>query len=130
MNDITNKNFGYIIAYILPGLIGVWGTSFKFKFVQDWFTGAEKGMPSLGGFLFILLLSLTLGLFISVIRWLVIDNLHWLMGIKSFKLDFSKLDEKYSALQLIIDNHYQYNQFYSNSIIAIIYAHSIFIYIH
>ena len=70
MKEINDKNFGLIIAFLLPGFLLLWLLS-----LSD-IGNAEIGAwlkrfsdPSVSGFLYVALASLALGLIISAIRW-------------------------------------------------------------
>jgi chromate transport protein ChrA len=125
MKDVTDKNFGTIIAFLLPGALLLWGLSLALPDVGDWFllASAEKG-PSVGGFLFSSLAALSLGLLLSAIRWLIIDHIHEWTGIAKPNLKFEKLTDQHtlSAFSGVVENHYRYYQYYANSLIAIIFA--------
>jgi hypothetical protein len=121
MKDVTDKNFGVIIAFLLPGFIFFWGLSYSSQTVAAWLAKSTANAPTVGGFLYSTIASLALGLVISAVRWLFIDlSLHWLKTLPA--LDFAKLKEKdnFPAFQGIVENHYRYYQYYSNTLIAIV----------
>ncbi len=125
MKDITEKNFGVIIAFLLPGFLFLWGLSYSFDEVATWLAkSSTSNAPTIGGFLYATLASLSLGLLISAVRWLVVDHLHHWTGIGCQSMNFSKLTEKgrFAAFQGVMENHYRYYQYYSNTLIAIVAA--------
>ena len=120
MKDVTDKNFGVIIAFLLPGFILLWGLSYSSVEVATWLAKASAtDSPSVGGFLYATLASLALGLLISAIRWAAFDNI-LLIGLPA--IDFSKLKDKdvFSAFTGVVENHYRYYQYYSNTLVAVI----------
>lgn len=130
MKDITEKNFGVLIAFGLPGFLLLWGLSFSLNDVASWLSksSASEG-PTVAGFLYATLGSLALGLLISAVRWLVVDSiLHfYYKRIRSKPLpqiNFAKLKtaDVFAAFQGIIDNHYRYYQYYSNTLVALVTA--------
>jgi hypothetical protein len=40
MTEMSQKNFGLLIAYLLPGFVVLWGISFFSPTVQSWLTGS------------------------------------------------------------------------------------------
>ena len=60
--DNLEKTFGLLIAFLLPGFICIVGISFTFQEVSSWlYESASKDAPTVGGFLFSTLASLSLG---------------------------------------------------------------------
>jgi hypothetical protein len=132
MKEITDKNFGLIIAFLLPGFLLVWMLSLSdFGNAEVWLK--SFGVPSVSGFLYVTLASLALGLIISAVRWVVIDQIlgcyYFLRHQKHLpKIDFSKLSDpnKYAVFQGANENHYRYYQYYSNTLVAIVVGFSIY----
>jgi len=119
MKDFSSKNFGTLIAYLLPGVIVLLGLSYRSETISIWMFGGEGlSNPSIGGFMYSTLLALLAGLICSTIRWMTIDFIHHRTGVEKPKRDFRKLQSNYDAYTLIEENHYQYYQFYANSLIA------------
>ena len=140
MKDITDKNFGPLIGFCLPGFILLYALSFSFTEVSDWLAASgAKDSLSVGGFLYSTLASLSLGLLLSAIRWVTIDSFlkleywvrsrplsflkpkHWLRSQPLPFIDISKLPDKdvYAAFSGANENHYRYYQYYSNSLVAL-----------
>lgn len=123
MKDVTDKNFGVVIAFLLPGFLFLWGLSFSNDEVGKWLAkSAEDDAPTVGGFLYATLASLALGLLISAVRWLIIDHLLWLIGVYDPGINFANLKDKdrYAAFLGAVENHYRYYQYYANTLVAII----------
>lgn len=119
MNDSPDRLFGLTIAYVLPGSVALWGISSLSPMVANWLSVQPQSNPTLASFLHALLASLTTGLTISALRWLLIDTLHHHTGVPFPNPDFSKVQEKLEAFQLAIEMYYRYYQFHANLVIAI-----------
>src|SRR6267142_901717 len=119
MDDIA-KFFTPIIAFVLPGLTALYGLSFHMPVVRVWFGTAADKDTTVGGFFFVVLASLAVGLVVSGIRWMLVD--WWMPQRPSF--DYRKRsDEKVeAALADIRAQHYAYFQFYSNMACALVVA--------
>jgi hypothetical protein len=75
MKEITDKNFGVIIAFLLPGALLLWMLSLSDlgnAEIGAWVKSVSD--PSVSGFLYVTLASLALGLITSAVRWEVIDQ--------------------------------------------------------
>ena len=122
MTDVTSRNFGLLIAYVLPGCTALWALSFISPDLREWMvtTSMQPGGVTVGGFLYLTLASIAAGLTVSTIRWLLIDRIHHVTGIKRPIWDDSKLQEKLGAFDALIENHYRYYQFYSNMLVSML----------
>jgi hypothetical protein len=118
MGELTTKNFGLLIAYILPGFTVLWAVSPYSPTVQTWLGTSMTDAPTVGGFLYVTLGSVAAGLTVSALRWLVLDTLHHRTGIQKPRWDFSRLDAKLNAFDVLNEQHYRYFQFYGNMLIA------------
>ena len=119
MKDVTSDNFGLLIAYVLPGFTVLWGLSHQSMTVQSWLGASYAESPTVAGFLYVTLASVGIGMAANAIRWLVIDRIHHLTGIKPPRWDFSRLSERVAAFQIIVDHQYRHYQFYATSVIAL-----------
>lgn len=120
MKENLGLDFGLIIAFLIPGFILWTGLSLTFPELALPLVHVEVQESSVGGFLFVALASLALGLLLSAMRWLLLDHLFVLFGIKAPTMDFSKLKDPnaFAAYIGVVDNHYRYYQYYSNSLIG------------
>ena len=68
---------------------------------------------------------LSLGLLLSGLRWATVDQFLerecWIFGEALPRIDFKELDNKDTlvAFLRIVENHYRYYQYYSNSLVAV-----------
>ena len=113
-----DRNFGLLIAFILPGFVSLAGASYFSPTIAGWMTVAPQADPSVGGFLYVALGSLAAGMVASAFRWLIIDALHHRRGLRPPQLDFSRLQENLSAYELAVEHNYRHYQFYANMIPA------------
>ena len=124
VKDITEKNFGLLIAYVLPGAVALIGISRFSAVVRSWLMSPSDAGPSVGGFLFVTLASVAAGMTASAVRWALIDTLHHRTGIAKPTWDDSKLPERLHAFEALVENHYRYYQFYSNSLVAMLFSYA------
>ncbi len=76
--DQLGKSFGLIIGFLIPGMVGLYGVSLHVETIEGWFSVASTAQSSsVGGFLFVLVASIGVGVFISNVRWLVLERWIW-----------------------------------------------------
>lgn len=124
MDDKTTKNFGLLVAYVVPGFIVLVGLSFVSQPVAGWLIGAGQAGPTVGSFLYVALASITAGMTASAVRWAVVDTVHQRTGLARPNLDESRLADRLEAFNYLVENHYRYYQFYSNTCVAIVFAYA------
>ncbi|HZZ26689.1 MAG TPA: hypothetical protein VFE46_01675 [Pirellulales bacterium] len=123
MNDVSRANFGLVIAFVIPGFIALWGLGNYEPALGDWLGSASVKSTSVGGFLYVMLAAIAAGLTISTFRWLTIDRLHHMTGVRPPVSDFSRLGERVEAFQVLLDGHYRFYQFYSNGLTALVFTY-------
>lgn len=123
--DNLSRSFGLSIAFLIPGVVGLYAVSFFAPAVQVWFGIATTGSTSLGGFLFVVLASIGMGVFISGLRWLVLERwLHFVPARPKNLDDTVRRDEKCeAAYQDLLFRHYQFYQFYASMPFALGFAY-------
>lgn len=127
MGELTSRNFGLLIAYIIPGFVVLLGLSPISPTVQTWLsasTDAEQ-WPTVGGFLYVTLASVGLGMTMSAVRWFLIDRINEWTGLKRPEWDDSKLQANLAAFDLIVEHHYRYYQFYANTMVAMVVGYGV-----
>lgn len=123
MNEVASDNFGFLIAFLLPGATALWGLSPYSALLRSWFAVTPADAPTIGGFLYLTVGSLAAGMTVSAVRWLIVDTAHALSGVPLPSLDFSKLGANVEAFSLLIDIHYRFFQFHANMVIAVLIAY-------
>lgn len=118
MRDVTRDNFGLLIAYVLPGFVALWGVSFFSETVRRWLGTSSSSNPTIGGFLYVTVAAVAVGLLVSTFRWMTVDRIHHLTGIPAPKWDFSRLGDSLAAFELLVASHYQFYQWHANMAVA------------
>jgi hypothetical protein len=123
--EISNRQFGLIVAYLLPGFIGLAGVAPLVPAVALWLQPVSHGEVGVGPPLYALIAAGTVGMILSCCRFLLIDTIHGLTGISAPVWNDARLDERLEAFDYLVENHYRYYQFYANTIIAVLWAYPI-----
>lgn len=113
MQAVSNDTFGPLIAYLVPGVTALWGVSLFNPTIQSWLAVTSASAPSVGGFLYLTIAALTMGMTVTAIRWAVIDTSHAITGLPPPKLDFAQLPGRVDSLTLLIEIHYRHYQFHA-----------------
>lgn len=114
----NERQFGFVIAYVIPGFLVLNGISLLSPTVASWLAKSSCD-PTIGGFLYSVLASLLAGLTCSTVRWLLVDTLHFRFGLKAKKWKMELLARNIDAFEIIVAYHYRYYQFYGNMLISL-----------
>ena len=130
MKEITYTHFGLLIAYVLPGFVVVWGLSGLWPItpVCTSDTAVCATVPSLIGFFNTTIGAITAGMVVSSLRFVLIDTINHLTGLKRPELDGDTLQDNLDAVNTVVDHHYRYYQFHSNLLIAGLIAYGAHLY--
>ena len=122
VRELNTSNFGIVIAWLIPGFITLCGLSLLSPELARWLNGSASGALTVGGFLYVTLASLTLGLIVSTIRWATVDVIHHRSGLARPSLKFSRLQSRTTAFLMLVEHRYRFYQFYANSAVAVLVA--------
>jgi len=128
LKDVTSTSFGYIIAYLVPGVVLFYGLELWHPNLFPFLQGENKNETTIGPSVIFLLGCLASGLLINAFRWLMYEK--GLCRKKTFdKSHFSGLNqsEKLIIFRAVADEHYRYHQSYGNISIAVIPAFAYFV---
>lgn len=124
MNTSSSTNqFGLMIAYLLPGFIGLAGIAPLAPAVGGWLSTGAHADAGVGPPIYAVLAATTLGMILSAFRWLLIDHLHHWTGLKPPRADFDRVAERLSAFTYAVEHNYRYYQFVANSLVAVVWAY-------
>jgi hypothetical protein len=118
VQTVSNATFGPLIAYLVPGATALLGASQFSPGLRSWFATTPTDMPTIGGFLYLTIASLAVGMTVSAVRWATVDQFHARTGLPIPQLNFSKLGRNVEAFSLLIRIHYEHYQFYANMFVA------------
>lgn len=115
MKDVTSTTFGFLIAFLLPGMTGLYAISFWVKSLNEVFATFTTAESNVGLFLLVVLFAIAFGLQINLFRWVLFEKLI----CRSTRLDpedFKKLgnESTLAAFRAAADEHYRYHQFWGS----------------
>ena len=120
MTAVTERSFGLLIAYVIPGFgfIALWGS--EIPQVSRWMTDSTATSPTVGGFLYITIASVTSGLVLHTLRWAILDRLHHATGLRPPAWNRFADPVSLDAYRSMVDFHYRYYEFYGSSLLLMI----------
>ncbi len=124
MGGLSERNFGLLIAYVLPGIVCLAGLSPFSPMIRSWLAVTGPSAPSVAGFCFVTLAALAAGLVISAVRWATVDTIHHRTGVTRPVWEDAVLAQKLDAFDYIVENHYRYYQFYANMLVALPFSYA------
>lgn len=122
VTDVNQHNFGLLIAYVLPGFLAVLQVAQFTPTVQDWLAVGSTEAPTVGGFLYVTVASVFAGLLAGAVRWLVIDPIHCVMGVRRPQWNFTQLQSNVDAFERMVQYHFRYYEFYANSLLVLLFV--------
>lgn len=125
MSNISGRQFGLIVAFIIPGFIGLAGLAPLVPLVGEWLQPVNLGAFGIGPTIYALMAATAVGMILSCLRWLVVDHVLEWSGIRDAAIDFRQFGNHLEAFDYLSDNHYRYYQFYANTLVAILVAYPI-----
>ena len=122
VEETLHRSFGYIVAYILPGLVALWAASLIWTDVPISTYLDARADVSASGWFFLIFGSLGIGLIVSSVRWLLVDTIHHRTGLTAPRIDFSRLQDRQEAFLTAVEHNYRYYQFYANLFVSLVFA--------
>lgn len=123
----SNRQFGLLIAYVLPGFAALVGLAPVFPTVALWLRPVSTGDFDfgLGPPLYAVFGATALGLVLSCFRWILIDRVHHWTGVQRPAWKDSELDRVLGAFDYLVQSHYRYYEFCGNSLLAAAFAYTV-----
>jgi hypothetical protein len=119
VNLPSERTFGYLIAYVLPGFAVLWGLRPLSTTIEGWFSPTATFPAGIEAIVFVGMASIAAGMAVSAARWFIVDSFHAFTGLARPVWNDALLAERLGAFEAIVDAHYRYYQFYANMIVAL-----------
>ena len=117
MDEKLSQYFGLIIAFLVPGMVGLFALSYFEPSLREWFGFAAASETTVGGFLFVLLGSIGMGVFVSGLRWCLCDRCFKMFpAAPNFQHERRHEEQKDRAYQDARAQHYMFFLFYANTL--------------
>jgi len=122
--DILSRQFGLVIAYLLPGFIALIGVAPFVPMIAGWLRADQSG--GFGAPVYALLAATAAGMIVSCFRWVLVDQVLLMTGMERPTFNARALEQNPSAFNYLIENHYRYFQFYANTLVAVVWTYFIY----
>ena len=120
MKELTSTSFGYLIAFLLPGILGLYGLSAWFPQVGAILQPLSKADATVGPSIVFLLVSVGMGLCVSSGRYFLIEKLLYRKRCLSQDIYPRLTADKLAVLKSFSEEHYRYHQFYGGCAISLL----------
>lgn len=117
--DLTTTSFGLIIAYVVPGLLGLYSMRSWSAELRAAFSSFLTVESNVGLFLLVVVASLGAGLLVNSVRWFVFER--W-RADRLRPSDFAHLgssETKLAAFKVGLDENFRYHQFYGGIVVVL-----------
>ena len=121
----SSHQFGLIVAYLLPGFVGLVGLAAVAPIVAEWLQPVHDGVLGFGPALYTLLAATTLSQIINCFRWILLDQVHYWSGLRPAASNFGQLQNHIEGFDYLVQNHYRYYQFAANMLLAVVWSYAI-----
>lgn len=122
----TNQHFGLVVAFVLPGFLGLGGISLLVPSVAQWLSPIPgQATAGIGPPAYAVLAATAMGMVLSCVRWIVIDHIHHGTGVEPPRWNLAALEKRLQAFQFVVEAKYRFYQFYANTLIAVVWTYSV-----
>ncbi|HEY7119032.1 MAG TPA: hypothetical protein VH475_20750 [Tepidisphaeraceae bacterium] len=123
----NSRQFGLVIAYVVPGFIALAGLAPLFPAVAHWLrpVAATGDGFGLGPPLYAVLGAMALGSVLSCFRWVLIDHVHHWTGIERPAWDDRQLEQVLGGFDYLVQAHFRYYEFCGNTLLALSFAYGV-----
>jgi len=116
--ESIDRYFGLAISYLMPGMVALFGLSYRLPELRSWFGLVAEHDTTFAGFLFVMVASIGVGLMLSAARAFVLEELTTLAKPRTG--DWSKRQAVEAQYQALICSHYDYYKCYGNTAVAVV----------
>jgi hypothetical protein len=124
MKELTSTSFGYLIAYLLPGLLGLYGASYWIPEVGTTLQPITSANAAVGPSFLLLVIAVGMGLCLSAARHFLLAKFFYerILGYECLPGDLYKSSDstKLAWHRALAEEHYRYHQFYGGSAVAVL----------
>jgi hypothetical protein len=125
MSSLSATHFGYVIAYVLPGFVALWGLRPLSPTVSDWLSTSPSFPAGIEAIAFVSITSIGAGMTVSAARWFFVDSMHAMTGVRRPIWNDATLNDRLPAFESLVDAHFRYYQFHANMAVALAFAFTV-----
>jgi hypothetical protein len=121
MKELTSTSWGYMIAFLLPGVFGVYALSYWAGEADVLIQPILKSETTVGPSMIFLIVAVGMGLCLAATRYWVLEKLAYgVFGKKCLSAALHKdlKPDKLTLIRAYAEEHYRYHQFYGGCFTA------------
>jgi hypothetical protein len=124
MKELTSTSFGYLIAFLLPGLLGLYAASYWIPEIDVLLQPIQNANANVGPSIMLLLIAVGIGVCVSSVRHFVLVEFFYKKIFKKRGIP-SDIYTGVSPDELVwhktlAEEHYRYHQFYGGCAVSIL----------
>lgn len=120
MKDLSSTSFGYLIAFLLPGIFGLYALRFWVPQVEVLLLPIRNADASVGPSFIFLVVAIGVGVCISGLRYFIFEKGIYRKRCLSPIVYRGMGSEKLALVRAFADEHYRYHQFYGGCAVALL----------
>jgi len=118
MKDLTSTSFGYLIGFVLPGMLGLYALSGWFPEVGALLQPMLKADATVGPSLVLIIIAAGMGVILSAVRFFIFEKLLYRKHRLPENLYRGLGEDKLTVHKALAEEHYRYHQFYGGCFVA------------
>ncbi len=118
MKDLTSTSFGYLIGFVLPGMLGLYALSGWFAQVGALLQPMLRADAAVGPSLVLLVTAVGMGVIVGAVRFFIFEKLLYKKHCVPEDLYRGLSEEKLTLHKALAEEHYRYHQFYGGCFVA------------
>src|SRR5688572_26532062 len=103
----SSRQFGLMIAYVLPGFIGLAGLAPIVPLFAEWLRPLGQADLGIGPPLYAVLAAMAIGSILSCFRWILLDRLHQRTGLRRPDWNDRQLDQVLGGFDYLVQSHFR-----------------------
>jgi hypothetical protein len=120
MKDVTSTSFGYLIAFLLPGIFGLYALSVWFPQIATLLQPIVTANTSVGPSFLFLVVAVGMGVCVSGLRYFIFEKAVFRKGAPPPGTYHGMSGDELTLHKSIVDEHYRYHQFYGGCAVALL----------
>lgn len=119
VKDISSTSFGYLIAFLLPGIFGLYAVSFWIPAVSTLLQPIVTAGATIGPSFIFLLVAVGAGVCVAALRFFIFEKYLYEQHSLPAEIYQDMTADKLTLHKAIVDEHYRYHQFFGGCAVVL-----------
>jgi hypothetical protein len=98
----------------------LWGLRPLSPTIDEWLSTSPSFPAGIEAMTFVGLASIAVGMIVSAARWIIVDTLHAVTGLRRPEWNEDSLSDRLPAFEALVHAHYRHYQFYANMAVSLV----------